>query len=100
MKATKKVYVTSKLMKLLAFQAEELMDKNPALRKAWLDNVSTSKTSMRNASVIRLDTEWDWAVAFFIWRTGGAAALPRERISDHAIPDHLPWDDRDLYGNS
>lgn len=91
--------VDGHLIRLLAYQAEDLMDKSPSLRQAWMDQCATSKASIRTGGVLSFMGDWDWPIAFFIWRTGGSAKLKRDR-GGRAIPDHLPWDDRELYGNS
>lgn len=73
-----KALVSRELIALAARQADDIMDKDPAIRDAWLNQCGTSLASRRDGGPLYFVTDFDWVPAFFVWYHGGGAALPRE----------------------
>lgn len=78
----RRVMVSAELMSLLEETANEIMLQDDGVHgRDWRDECQTSRVSDEKGGVIRLETDHDWIVAFFVWYSGSRSIskkLPRD----------------------
>lgn len=66
----RKHLISEDLIQVAMAEAEKAMLRDPKLREAWLDQ---NRTVMGRTQPFELHTDYDWVMAFFIWRNNPIA---------------------------
>ena len=78
MSGSRRVMVSRVMVQTLMMVADRMMELDPAMKRAWLDQCCTSRASEEAGGMIALGGEYDWVVGWAIWQLGYPSLLPRE----------------------
>lgn len=78
MRRPKRRQVSASMLRAAQKYADTILA-NAAVAEIWNDLTTTSTLSDNRGGVIRLETNYDWIVAFLMFHAGGGQFIPLER---------------------